>query len=55
MKKKINRRRFFTVTGIAALGTSIFANTPLKYFDKSKRIRLSKKVKIHPSAVRRNK
>lgn len=55
MKRKINRRKFFGITGVAALGTSLFANTPLKFFDRTKRIRITKKVKIHPSAVKRTK
>ena len=55
MKNNINRRKFFGLAGMAAIGTSLFANTPLKFFDRSKRIRLNKKVKIHPSAVKRTK
>ena len=55
MKKKIDRRKFFGLGGMAVIGTSIFANTPLKFFDKSKRIRLTKQVNIHPSAVKRTK
>lgn len=55
MKRKMNRKKFFTIAGLTALGTSIFANSPLKFIDRSKRIRLTKKVKLHPSAVKRTK
>ena len=55
MKTSINRRKFFSTVGIAAIGTAIFNNTPLKYFDRSNRIKVNKKVKLHPDAVKRTK
>lgn len=54
MKSKINRRKFFGIASLTVLGTAVFNAAPLKFFDRSKRIRLRKKVKIHPSAVKRN-
>lgn len=55
MKNKINRRKFFGLTAIVTFGSAIFAKSPLKFVDKSERIILNKKVKLHPSAVKRTK
>jgi len=55
MKNKINRRKFFGLTAIVTFGSAIFAKSPLKYADKSERIILNKKVKLHPSAIKRTK
>jgi hypothetical protein len=55
MKNLIDRRKFFSLAGISAIGAAIFANTPLKYIDRSERIRTNKKVKLHPDAVKRTK
>jgi hypothetical protein len=53
MSKKLNRRKFFGLTAITALGTAVFAKSPLKFFDKANKIRINKQVKIHSSAVKR--
>lgn len=53
MSKKLNRRKFFSLTAITALGTAVFVKSPLKFFDKENKIRINKKVKIHSSAVKR--
>ncbi|WKZ71168.1 MAG: hypothetical protein QY331_07900 [Melioribacteraceae bacterium] len=55
MKTKLNRRKFFALSGFAAIGTAFFTNTPLKYFDRTNRISVTKKVKLHPDAVKRTK
>jgi len=55
MKNKINRRKFFGLTAIVSLGTALFAKSPLKFADKSERIILNRKVKLHPSAIKRTK
>lgn len=55
MKTKLNRRKFFTLSGVAAIGTALFTNTTLKYFDRTNRISVTKNVRLHPDAVKRTK
>lgn len=55
MNKSLNRRKFFRLAALTTFGSIIFSKTPLKYFDKEKRIKINKKVKLHPDAIKRNK
>lgn len=55
MSNGLNRRKFFGLAALTTFGAVLFSKTPLKYFDKEKKIILNKKVKLHTSAVKRNK
>lgn len=55
MSNGLNRRKFFGLAAVTAFGAALFSKTPLKYFDREKKIILNKKVKLHTSAVKRNK
>jgi hypothetical protein len=55
MESKIDRRNFFGKIGKASLVAAVVSVIPFKIFGKGKIGRaLNVKVKIHPSAVKRN-
>lgn len=58
-RKNYNRRKFFGTLGLSAVGIALLNSLPGKIFagEKNKRKNKAKSslVKIHPSAVKRNK
>jgi len=50
-----NRRKFFAIIGKGILGVSLFSSIPFSIFSKNIKEKKLKTVKIHPSAVKRNK
>ena len=57
LENKVDRRNFFEKIGKASLIVAAATVLPIKLFGSKKRERANKniKVKIHPSAVKRNK
>jgi hypothetical protein len=54
VENQINRRSFFNKAGKASLVIAALSMLPLKLFDNKKTFRRKIKVRIHPSAVKRN-
>lgn len=54
INNNIGRRKFFSRVGMGALGLTLLSSFPFKLFAKEKNMKKIK-VKIHPSAVKRNK
>ena len=55
MKKLIDRRKFFGIAGLTAIGGALLSKTPFKFIDRSNRFLINKKVELHPDAVKRTK
>jgi len=54
-KIKMDRKRFFQNLGKGALFVALLKAFPLKFFNNVNRNAKKVKVKIHPSAIKRNK
>jgi len=57
MKKKNfwSRRKFFTNIGFGVLGLSFLSNYSVKILTNQNKVLLKERIKINPSAVKRNK